>query len=106
MQVAIICSVIVTFPGLLFSSAALGGDIPASAVHRIPIGMAYANDAVNTSIFRVSSIVSGGGYQFAAYYAPDGSIVVARRELSGDKWDIAPQPFKGNVADAHNDVVL
>jgi hypothetical protein len=77
-----------------------------SGTKYIPIGMAFANDAVNTSIFRVNAVISAGNYQFATYYADDGSVVVARRELGSDKWDVAMQPFKGNVADAHNDVVL
>lgn len=75
-------------------------------IRRIPIGYAFADDAVNTSIFRVSAIISAGGFQFATYYAPDGSVVVARRDLKGIKWDIAVQAFKGHVADAHNVTVL
>jgi hypothetical protein len=72
----------------------------------IPIGMAFADDAVNTSIFRVNAVVSAGNYQFATYYAADGSVVVARRELGSVKWAVAIQSFKGNISDAHNDVVL
>lgn len=75
-------------------------------VRRFPIGMAWANDAVNADVFRVSSVISGGGYQFACYYAPDAHVVVARRKLNDSHWDIAVQKFTGNVKDAHNDIVL
>jgi hypothetical protein len=81
-------------------------DAASPPMKRIPLGTAFADDAVNTSIFRVNSVISAGNYQFAAYYAADASVVVARRDLGSVKWDIATQPFKGNVADAHNDVVL
>ncbi len=84
----------------------LADDAASLHMQRIPIGMAFADDAVNTSIFRVNSVISAGNYQFATYYAADGSVVVARRDIDSVKWDIAIEPFKGNVADAHNDVVL
>jgi hypothetical protein len=73
---------------------------------RQPLGLAYASDGVNASIFRTSSVISAGDYQFAAYYAPDGRVVVARRSIANDNWDLAVQEFKGHVTDAHNDVVL
>ncbi|HEY1686730.1 MAG TPA: BNR repeat-containing protein [Tepidisphaeraceae bacterium] len=75
-------------------------------ISRYPVGMAWANDAVNADVFRVSSVISAGGYQFACYYAPDAHVVVARRKLNDPHWDIAIQKFTGNVKDAHNDVVL
>jgi len=73
---------------------------------RFAIGMAYAATQVNATVFRVSAVVSGGGYQYATYYAPDGSVVVAQRRPPSTHWDIVTLPFKGNVADAHNDVLL
>lgn len=77
-----------------------------NGAERIPIGMAYAADGVNTSIFRVSAVATAGKYQFVTYYAPDGSIVVGRRDTGSTTWDLATQSFKGNVKDAHDDVVL
>lgn len=86
------------------------GPFPAHAqdasVRQIPIGLAYANDGVNTSIFRVNALLSAGNRQFVIYYAPDGNVVVGARDLTSDKWDLARQTFKGNVKDSHNDAVL
>jgi hypothetical protein len=84
----------------------LAADQPKSPFTQIPIGPAYANDAVNTSIFRVSALLSAGNSQFVAYYAPDGSVVVGQRTLPDGKWDLATQPFKGKVSDSHNVVSL
>ncbi len=86
--------------------AGSAGAADTPAVTRMPLGMAYASDAVNTPVFRVSAVLSAAGHQFATYYAPDGSIVLARREIGSTTWDIAVQSFKGNFKDAHNDVVL
>jgi hypothetical protein len=77
-----------------------------SQVKTFPIGLAYAGDGVNAGIFRVSSVLSANGRQFATYYDADGNIVVASRKLGQGDWDIAVEPFKGNVKDAHDDVVL
>ena len=86
-------------------AAASGADEP--SITRLPIGLAYASDAVNTPVFRVSAVLTAAGHQFATYYAPDGSVVVARREIGSTQWDVAVQPFKGkNYHDAHNDIVL
>ena len=52
----------------------LADDAASLHVQRIPIGMAFADDAVNTSIFRVNSVISAGNYQFATYYAADGVL--------------------------------
>jgi hypothetical protein len=76
------------------------------SIKNIPVGLAYANDGVNTSIFRVSALLSAGNRQFVIYYAPDGVVVVGARDLPGDKWDLVRQPFKGNIRDAHNVAVL
>jgi BNR repeat-containing family member len=76
------------------------------SITRIPIGPAYASDAVNTSIFRVNAVTTSGSRQFVTYYAPDGRVVVGERNLPGATWDLAVQSFKGNIHDSHNDVVL
>jgi hypothetical protein len=60
-------------------AVASGADEP--SITRLPIGLAYASDAVNTPVFRVSAVLTAAGHQFATYYAPDGSVVVARREI-------------------------
>jgi len=99
------CLVFAAMLGLILPALSLA-DIPQPAVQQIPIGLAFANDGVNTSIFRVSALLSAGNRQFTIYYAPDGTVVVGARNLPSGAWDLARQSFKGNVGDAHNDAVL
>jgi len=91
---------------LMKSRCVCAGEAADGSLTRIPIGLAYASDAVNTGVFRVSAVQSAGNRQFVIYYAPEGNVVVGERELPGDKWDLAVQSFKGNVRDAHNVAVL
>jgi BNR repeat-containing family member len=91
--------------GAITAGTTFAADPP--SVSRFPMGMAYASNAVNTPVFRVSAVVTAAGHQFAAYYDPNGNVVVARREIGDSKWDLAVQSFKGkNFKDAHNDIVL
>lgn len=70
------------------------------------IGDGYAQTSVNTTIFRQSSVITHGDYQFAAYYDADGYVVLAKRKLAkkGDDgdWQVQRTQYKGNVRDAHN----
>jgi hypothetical protein len=100
----ITCFVGVALP--MNAAGARAADSMTVSPARIPIGLAYAADGVNTSIFRVNAVVTADNRQFVAYYAADASVVVGERDLPGDKWDLAVQSFKGNIKDAHNDVVL
>lgn len=103
---ALLSLLVAGFIAMLFSATSRAADPTTLPLTRIPIGMAYAGTAVNTAIFRVNAVVSASGYQFVTYYDADGAVVVARRKLGDTNWDIAPQPFKGNIRDAHNVVVL
>jgi hypothetical protein len=89
---------------LIATSASVRAQVP--AIHEIPIGPAYAADGVNGSILRVSSVISAAGHQFTTYYDADGNVVVAERAVGSTNWDIAVEPFKGHVDDAHNYVAL
>lgn len=66
------------------------------------IGLGWAKNTVNTAVFRKNALVSNDSLQFAAYYDPDGYVVLARRKLDRDDWQIARTRYKGNAKDAHN----
>lgn len=66
------------------------------------VGEGYCNTSVNTTVFRGSSVVTHGDYQYAAYYDPDGYMVLAKRHLGSDDWELNRTQYKGNVADGHN----
>jgi len=66
------------------------------------IGPGWAKTSVNAPIFRKNSIVSGGGYQFVAYYDSAATVVLAKRKLGENNWFVRSTQYKGNVFDAHN----
>jgi hypothetical protein len=72
----------------------------------LPVGKGWANNSVNTVVFRKNSIVSQGKYQFIAYYDSDGYVVLGKRKLGRSLWVLRRTPFKGNVSDAHNSISI
>lgn len=79
---------------------------PASAQKLLPIGIGWSNNSVNTTVFRKNSLVSHQGIQFAAYYDPEGVLILAKRKLKEDKWITHRTQYKGNVTDAHNSISI
>jgi len=75
-------------------------------VHLSEIGIGFARSSVNAPIFRQSSVITHDDEQYAAYYDPDGRMVLAKRQLGSDRWQIHLTPHRGNAADAHNSISL
>lgn len=69
---------------------------------QIPIGLGWAKNAVNTAVFRKNSVVSYKGIQFVSYYDSLGYVVIAKRKITNNKWEVKRTDYKGNVKDAHN----
>lgn len=44
--------------------------------------------------------------QYTAFYDPGGHVVLAKRELGSDQWQVRKTPYRGNVKDAHNVISL
>ncbi|MFY7900885.1 MAG: BNR repeat-containing protein [Chitinophagaceae bacterium] len=68
----------------------------------ISVDSAWANNSVNTVVFRKNSLVTYKQHQFISYYNNDGFVVVGKRNLNSTKWILKQTPFKGKVTDAHN----
>lgn len=80
-----------------------------SQSRRSVIGIAFASNQINATIFRVNAVASAGPFQFATYYNPKGVLIMARRQpgsSSSDKWDQVALPVRGNPKDAHNGSVV
>lgn len=75
-------------------------------VHLSEIGLGWAQSSVNAVVFRQSSVVSHGDLQYAAYYDPEGRLVLARRRLGSDDWERHVTEYRGNVRDAHNAISI
>jgi hypothetical protein len=89
--------------------AGCGGLPPTerAAVERVvPLGLGWARSSVNASVFRQHGLVSRDGTQYAAFYDPEGRMVLARRTLGTDDWETRTTPYSGEVQDAHNAISL
>ena len=72
----------------------------------IPVGMAWAGNSINATVFRKNSVVSSANYQFVAYYDSTAHVVIARRKHGSDQWKLHQTQYTGNIRDAHNVISL
>jgi hypothetical protein len=72
------------------------------AQHISVVGNGWASNSINTVIFRKNSVVSYKNFQFVAYYDSTAHIVIAKRKLNTDNWQMQQTKFIGNIKDAHN----
>lgn len=68
----------------------------------LAVGDGYSATSVNTAVFRGSSIASHGNNQYISYYDHDGNVVVGKRTLGSDKWELHKTQYGGKISDAHN----
>lgn len=81
--------------------------VPAEAVRILPIaGNGWAGSSVNVSAGLQNTLISGGEFQYAAFYDQEGSLVLSRRKIGTDVWESSRTKFSANVADAHNTVAI
>lgn len=73
-----------------------------SKVKLSEVGTGWAQNTVNTAVFRKNSLVSDKHFQFISYYDENGMLVVGKRKLKDKKWELQVTPFRGNIKDAHN----
>lgn len=66
------------------------------------IAKGWSKTSVNATIFRKNSIVSRNGYQYLAFYDEQATVVLARRKVGAENWEVKQTQYKGNVYDAHN----
>jgi hypothetical protein len=68
----------------------------------VEIAKGWANTWVNTNTFRQHAVTTHGDTQYAAFYDPEGRMLLAKRKLGSEKWETRVTEWKGNVRDAHN----
>ncbi len=71
-----------------------------------PVGIAWAKNSVNGTIFRKNSVTSFQKTQFTAYYDSTGTVVIAKRQLGTNSWEVNKTQFTGNIQDAHNSISI
>ncbi|GHT40157.1 hypothetical protein FACS189437_05360 [Bacteroidia bacterium] len=62
----------------------------------------WAENSVNTVIFRNNSVVSFGDMQFISYYDAEGYLCLGKRTKKDSAWQLQQTPYQGNKKDAHN----
>lgn len=65
------------------------------------VGLGWAKNSVNTTIFRKNSVITVKGYQYTAYYDSTGHVVLAKRKTDGNRWEVKQTKYTGNIDDAH-----
>lgn len=77
-----------------------------TAQNLVPVGEGWANNSVNTTIFRQNSLVTYDNTQFIAYYDPEGFLILGKRKQNSNKWELNRTQYKGDVSDAHNSISI
>jgi rhamnogalacturonyl hydrolase YesR len=96
-------------PALPAARAADPGIRPAdTATTRVlPVaGDGFAGTSINMIAGLQHSLFTHLGTQYAAFYAADSTLVLARRPLGSDHWETRRTQYSGRVADAHNSPAL
>jgi hypothetical protein len=69
-------------------------------------GNGWAGNSINTVVFRKNSLCSYKNVQYIAYYNNDGYVILGKRKLNSNNWQLQTTSFKGNIADAHNSISI
>ncbi len=67
---------------------------------------AWANNSVNTVIFRKNALTSFKDIQYTAYYDEDQNVVLAKRKINSQKWEVLKTQYKGDASDAHKSISI
>lgn len=73
-----------------------------SSVSITDVGYGWANNSVNTVVFRKNSLVTFRDTQFVSFYDIDRFMVVGKRKTGTTDWIVKRTSFQGNTSDAHN----
>ncbi|MBP8067019.1 MAG: BNR repeat-containing protein [Pedobacter sp.] len=66
----------------------------------------WANNSVNTVIFRKNALTTFKNTQYTAYYDADQFVVLAKRKLNSKKWEVLRTQYKGDATDAHKSISI
>jgi hypothetical protein len=72
----------------------------------VRVGKGYSSTSVNTTVFRNNSLVTHGDTQFTAFYDADQYLVLGKRKLGQEVWELKRSQYTGNCKDAHNIISL
>ncbi|MET0461576.1 MAG: BNR repeat-containing protein [Chitinophagaceae bacterium] len=81
-------------------------DATAQKVRTVNIAKGWAGNSINTVVFRKNSLASFKDYQFTGFYDSLGFMMIGKRKLGSQSWELKQTPFKGNIRDAHNSISM
>ena len=81
-------------------------QISAGTSRIVPIAQGWARNSVNAVIFRRNSIVTHNNIQYVAFYDDSANVVLSKRIVGTENWEIRKTPYQGNVRDAHNSISI
>ena len=81
-------------------------SIPHAKTRVITIAKGWAGNQINAVIFRRNSVTSYGDTQYVAFYDSDARVVLAKRNLASDKWEIYRTQYSGDIRDAHKSISI
>ncbi len=77
-------------------------SIQAQTTKLVRVAEGWANNTVNTVVFRKNALVTWKDTQFIAFYNQEGYVVLGKRKLGSKEWQLQRTKYRGNVSDAHN----
>jgi hypothetical protein len=92
--------ILLTFPATFLSAQ------QPNAVKITDVDSGWANNSVNTVIFRKNSLVTFKGLQYTAFYDKEKFVVLGKRKSGTRQWQLKQTAYKGNAADAHNTISI
>ncbi|MGZ5255823.1 MAG: BNR repeat-containing protein, partial [Flavitalea sp.] len=99
-RIFLICFLLMVF----IAPVILAQEIPGVHLSRVDSG--WAANSVNAVVFRKNSIASFRDTQLISYYDKNGIVVVGKRKIGTDNWELKNTGLKGNVWDAHNSISI
>ncbi len=75
-------------------------------VHTVFVDSGWANNSVNTVVFRKNSLCTYKNTQYISYYNNNGFVVLGKRTPGKTKWVLQITKFKGDVTDAHRSISI
>jgi len=88
------------------AALALAGCASGPAVTFSEVGQGWAGNSVNVAVFRKNALVSDGTFQYIAFYDNEGRVVLGKRTLGSDAWELRTTRYRGSLSDAHNAISI
>jgi hypothetical protein len=75
-------------------------------LHTVFVDTGWANNSINTVVFRKNSLCTYKNTQYISFYNKDGSVVFGKRTLGTTKWLLQTSSLKGDITDAHRSISI